>query len=282
MLLSTILCNHHRPTQWANDDDDEHVIALAHAPLSYFALDQLQSKGPRKNADVGQPHDATRPLVQVDTTTSGSSPTTSSSTSISAGSWWCAQGGWPSPALRDTTEVFYVFCGHGCVTDSDGTTKHYFSPGDTVILPKGWSGRWDVLQDIHKVWFVHDHPKVEETSHPIRAVVTPYCSLVPMHLQRPQGGGGGGAAATDGSSPSIATRTIYDVGPTNVDCWTCTPGSFPVQSQRYTHGVLSRAGRRLLSHQCCARRTAARGVACRVTRWWFPEVGRGIGTFWKR
>lgn len=61
-------------------------ITFSHAPLSYFALDLLTPKGsippivpriraampktdngpgPRAGADVGQPHDATRPLVKV-------------------------------------------------------------------------------------------------------------------------------------------------------------------------------------------------------------------------
>jgi len=102
------------------------AVTFSHAPLTYFALDKLTPKGPRKNADVGQPHDATRPLVKVG--------------SVSSGSWWCAEGGWPSPALRATTEVFFVFSGRGCVTDLDGA-RHEFGVGDTVVLPKGWSGR---------------------------------------------------------------------------------------------------------------------------------------------
>lgn len=187
--------------------------SFVHAPLSYFALDQLEAKGPRANADVGQPHDATRPLVKGTT---------------SVGSWWCAAGGWPSPALRATTEVFFVFDGRGCLTDLDGM-RHEFGPGDTVILPKGWSGRWDVLQDIHKVWVVVDHPNIEETSSPIRAVIVPYNSLDPQYLT-PQGVR---SDATHGA-PTTASKTVYDVGPTEVGCWTCTPGSFPVDSPRTT------------------------------------------------
>lgn len=191
--------------------ESESTAAFSHAPFSYFSLDKLTPKGPRKNADVGQPHDATRPLVSV-----GSS---------SAGSWWCAQGGWPSPALRATTEIFYVFSGHGSVTDLDGT-RHIFGPGDTVILPKGWSGRWDVLEDIHKVWVVVDHPNIEETSNPIRAVITPYSSLAPVHVMSPL------TARPDAihGSPSSASQTIYNLGPTQVGCQMNTPGSFTVSN----------------------------------------------------
>lgn len=188
--------------------EQENVVTFWHAPCSYFAINKLVSKGHRKNADVGQPHDATRPLA-----TSGP---------LSSGSWWCAAGGWPSPALRTTTEIFHVLEGRACVTDLDGM-PHYFGPGDTVILPKGWSGRWDIMEPIHKIWFVHDHPNIELTSYPIRAIVTPYNNFAAHHLEpdgvRPD--------ATHGTSPRTASRTIYEVGPTDVGCWTCTAGSFP-------------------------------------------------------
>ncbi|KAL7558891.1 hypothetical protein ACA910_019427 [Epithemia clementina (nom. ined.)] len=191
----------------------ESVVTFAHAPISYFAIDQLTPKGPRKNPDVGQPHDATRKLAQEG--------------ALSTGSWWCAAGGWPSPSLRTTTEIFIVLSGHGCLTDMDGT-QHYFGPGDTVILPKGWSGRWDVLQDIHKVWVVHNHPNVEEMSHPIRVRVIPYSTSAPQYLAPLKAR----RDAVHGSAPSSAYRTFYNAGPTEVGFWTCTPGSFPVVDPR--------------------------------------------------
>ena len=158
-------------------------VTFKHAPLSYFAIDKLTPKGPRKNADVGAPEDATRSLVK---------------SKASVGSWSCTEGGWDSPALRGTTEVFYVLKGEGCVTDLDGM-KHEFKAGDTVILPKNWSGRWDVMKAIHKVWVVHDHADVEGLSTPIRAVVVPLEDLK-------------------------AGKTVYEVGPTAVSGWLCTPG----------------------------------------------------------
>lgn len=60
-----------------------------HAPLDYFAIPNLQPKGPRANADVGQPHDASLKLGEDG--------------NIRSGSWWCAAGGWPSLKQRDTT-----------------------------------------------------------------------------------------------------------------------------------------------------------------------------------
>ena len=161
----------------------EDMLTFSHAPLSFFALDKLTPKGPRKNADVGEPADATRSLCAVG--------------SASAGSWHCTEGGWDSPTPRATTEIFYVIDGAGSVTDTDGE-KHAFEAGDTVILPKGWTGRWDVTKAIHKVWLVHDHPEQLGVETPIRAQI--------IHL------------VGDTSS-----RCVYDVGPTSVSIWARAP-----------------------------------------------------------
>ena len=185
-------------------------VKFTHGPISYFDIDKLKSKGPRSNADVGQPHDSTRPLVKVG--------------SLSTGSWWCAAGGWPSPAPRATTEVFYVLKGHACVTDLDGT-RNFFGPGDLVILPKGWSGRWDVLQDIHKIWMVTDHADVLGST---GAIIKQYNSFSPQQLTP-----SGVRENASHGSPETASDTYLDNGHMSVGAWTCSPGSFQA-SQRST------------------------------------------------
>ena len=176
---------------------------FSHASRAYFNVENLTPKGPRPNADVGEPHDSTRRL-----TTMGST---------SAGSWWCAEGGWPSLTPRTTTEVFMVLGGHGCTTDLDGT-QHYFGPGDIVVLPKGWSGRWDVLGDIHKVWCTHDHPTIINPSSDtiIHAHITPYSNLFTSGVQ---------------------SSTIYKVGPIEVSSSRSSPGSFPVNDLAKTQFI---------------------------------------------
>ena len=195
--------------------EPEELVVYSHANIQYFDLQHLESKGPRKNADVGEPHDATRPFV------------TMNDDKTKTGSWWCAAGGWPSPAQRGTTEVFYVFSGSGCVTDIDGT-PHHFGSGDVVILPKGWSGRWDVFEDIHKVWVTHDHSIIEEKGHIIRAtIVNDVDSMSPNETS---------AVPHDASHgcPISANKTFYDVGSTEVGLWTVTTGSFPKSIPRST------------------------------------------------
>jgi triosephosphate isomerase len=183
------------------------------APISHFSIDKLTSKGPRKNADIGSPHDSTKGLASVG--------------NLKAGSWWCAAGGWPSPNPRDTTEIFYVLEGHACVTDMDGT-RNFFGPGDVVVLPKEWSGRWDVLNDIHKVWVVVDHPDVSNVRSD-KAIVKPYSSFAPHVLTS----GGVRLDATHGT-PITASDTYLDNGYMSTGVWTCSPGSFPVKERSTT------------------------------------------------
>lgn len=190
------------------------AIRLIHASKNDFDISNMTPKGPRPNADVGKPHDKTLRLGQ--------------DRNIRAGTWWCAAGGWPSLEQRATTEIFYVLKGQGCLTDLDGM-RHYFGPGDVVVLPKGWSGRWDVLEDIHNVWFVHEHPNIEHKTNPIRVEIANYNTFAPQYMTQY----GIRKDAIHGS-PSAASRTLYEVGPTEVGVWTCTAGSFPVTNRPTT------------------------------------------------
>jgi len=177
----------------------------------------MVSKGPRATFDWGTPQDWSRKLADDGT--------------FRAGAWYCTEGGWPSPNGKAVTEVFYVLEGHGALSDSDGET-HYFGPGDMVVIPKGHTGRWDVNQPIHKVWAVNAHANVEE-SEPVRVRVDHYHTFAEHHL-----------AETNGRDPlygstspmmNSSSRTLYNVGPTQVGVWGCsTPGSYYV-----SHGARS-------------------------------------------
>ena len=182
--------------------------SFVHAPIGYFGLDQLESKGPR-TADWGTPQDSTRLLTKDGM--------------LSAGSWFCSEGGWDSPNPKAHTEIFYMLTGHGCLSDAD-RTRHYFGPGDTVIIPKGHTGRWDVVSPIHKIWAVNAHESVEDRNPVIRVQVDGYHTFAPQNLVKNTG-----YDPLYGSThASIAYNTFYDVGPTQVGVWTCGSASFPV------------------------------------------------------
>ncbi|XRB21949.1 cupin domain-containing protein [Pseudoscourfieldia marina] len=178
------------------------LVKFVHAPLSFFALDQMTYKGKRTNVDVGDPEDYTRPLVKD----------LASDASFSCGSWVCTQGGWDSPNHKKATEWFVVLSGAGAVTDPDGT-RHDFRAGDVVVLPKGWYGRWDITEQIHKVWINDAHDDIPGAS--TTPVVASLASFAPHMLERA------------GTSPERLARTFFDNGRTRAGFWSCAPGSFP-------------------------------------------------------
>lgn len=184
-------------------------VPFTHATADFFALEQLAGKGPRPTFDWGAPADASRKLCDDGV--------------FRAGSWFCSEGGWPSPNPKGATEIFYVIEGFGILGDADGA-KHYFGPGDTVTIPKGHTGRWDVLQDIHKVWAVNAHDQIEESSTPIRVQVDHYHEFAPHHLSP----NSGSDPLYRSDSPLISSRTMYDVGPTKLGAWTAEPGTIEV------------------------------------------------------
>ena len=94
------------------------------------------------NADVGNPLESYRTLADK--------ILLPNELFVSCGSGTCSQGGWPSKEPTPTTQIFYTLDGFGCLTDMDGK-RHYFGPGDTVLVPKNWAGRWDVAEHLHKV-----------------------------------------------------------------------------------------------------------------------------------
>jgi uncharacterized cupin superfamily protein len=105
----------------------------------------LEPWGPRSGADVGDPQtsgiefyaaaDPDAPRVQV-------------------GVWECTPGGW-SITDRPDTETMVLLAGRIRITDADGT-EHALGAGDVFVLPKGWSGRWDVLETVRKVYVIND------------------------------------------------------------------------------------------------------------------------------
>ncbi len=110
--------------------------------------------------------------------------------------------------------------------DSDGA-KHYFGPGDVVIIPKGHTGRWDVNMPIHKLWAVNAHERVEESG-PLVRVSVHHSMNFARHCLRDTSGEDVLYGTTGGVAS--ASNTFYDVGPTKVGVWTCEPGSFYVAS----------------------------------------------------
>ena len=69
------------------------------------------------------------------------------------GIWECHPGGWPVIDRTDT-EVCYVLSGAATITDDATGERHALRPGDLLVLPTGWSGRWDVTEKLRKVYVI--------------------------------------------------------------------------------------------------------------------------------
>jgi hypothetical protein len=70
------------------------------------------------------------------------------------GIWECQPGGW-SVLDRIDTEVAYIISGSADLTDARTRKRINVTCGDVVILPPGWSGRWDVRETIRKVYVIY-------------------------------------------------------------------------------------------------------------------------------
>jgi uncharacterized cupin superfamily protein len=100
----------------------------------------LTAAGRRPGADSGDPQLHVRTVA----------PDAPGNTGV----WECQPGGWPIVDRTDT-EVCYVLSGAATITDDATGTKHELRAGDLLVLPVGWSGRWDVTETLRKVYAIY-------------------------------------------------------------------------------------------------------------------------------
>lgn len=71
---------------------------------------------------------------------------------VDTGIWECTPGGW-AITDRPDTEVVHILTGKATITDADGTV-HHLEAGTVHVLPKGWSGRWDIHETLRKFYVI--------------------------------------------------------------------------------------------------------------------------------
>jgi uncharacterized cupin superfamily protein len=98
----------------------------------------LPDTGPRVGAHAGAPMTRTLAWTQPTDEVPG------------IGVWECTPGAWDVRDAR-ASEVAVITSGRVRLTGTDGQAAE-LGPGDTVLLPKGWSGRWEVLETVRKVY----------------------------------------------------------------------------------------------------------------------------------
>jgi uncharacterized cupin superfamily protein len=182
-------------------------------PDAHFSWESLTCKGPRKNPDQGSPVEYTRALCKHQAT--------------AVGSWGCTEGVFAGSANRPTTEIFLVVEGAGDVIDLDGTA-HAWRAGDVVVLPKGWSGRWDVQRPIRKVWAVVSHEEVLSAEASARAVTMRAEDFAPSRLSPD------GPREADWGAAACSSKELWEFGPMEIGAWACTPGGFRVANRPTT------------------------------------------------
>ena len=99
---------------------------------------ELDDWGPRSGADSGEPLMSGRIFYEGN--------------GIQVGLWECTPGGW-AIQNRPDHETVQILAGRARLTDSDGTSVELTS-GDVLTLPKGWSGRWDILETVRKLYVI--------------------------------------------------------------------------------------------------------------------------------
>jgi uncharacterized cupin superfamily protein len=117
------------------DPDLMRTMVVAYADVLDGALEPT---GPRAGADGGDPQ------------TSGIS--FFEGHGVSVGVWECTPGGW-SITDRGDTETMLLLGGRVRITPLDGDPVE-LGEGDVFVLPKGWSGRWDVLDTVRKLYVI--------------------------------------------------------------------------------------------------------------------------------
>ncbi|MBB4865714.1 putative cupin superfamily protein [Pseudomonas nitritireducens] len=100
----------------------------------------LVKAGQRAGADRGDPQIAIQQLAPEATG--------------NLGVWECQPGGWPV-VNRPDTEFTYILSGRAVLTDDASGEAVEVSGGDLIILPPGWTGRWDVLETVRKVYAIY-------------------------------------------------------------------------------------------------------------------------------
>ena len=99
---------------------------------------ELEPLGLRAGADSGEPE------------TSGI--TFFSGHGVDVGVWECTPGGW-AIVNRPNTETKMMLEGTVTITPADGEPVE-LTEGDVFVLPKGWSGRWDITETVRKFYII--------------------------------------------------------------------------------------------------------------------------------
>jgi len=121
-------------------------IRLPSYASSKMILGELKAWGQRAGCDTGDKDCQTSGLKVID-------PSTAEGTKV--GVWECTKGGFPVKK-RTTTETCHILSGNATIFTDGVKSSLDLNPGDTIVLPKGWSGRWEIRSKLRKIYVISD------------------------------------------------------------------------------------------------------------------------------
>jgi uncharacterized cupin superfamily protein len=71
-----------------------------------------------------------------------------------AGRWSATRGKW---RIRYTENELCVMTSGRVVIESDSGERSSFAAGDAFVVPSGFSGTWEVLEDCSKIYAIFEH-----------------------------------------------------------------------------------------------------------------------------
>merc|ERR1712098_1038698 len=109
--------------------------------------------------------------------------------------------------------------------------QHFWKAGDVVVLPKGWSGRWDIAKTIRTMFATHKHGEIQECT--IRAVVKSPSDFEIDKL-KPLGR----KALADWGDAHTRQLELFSFGRTVVGSWFCPPGGWQIVDKPFTEFIV--------------------------------------------
>ena len=73
---------------------------------------------------------------------------------LQVGVWHCTPGVWEYDFYEEN-EVMLMLSGRMRLTDADGNATE-LTKGDVFYIPRGWSGKWETLETMEKMYVIID------------------------------------------------------------------------------------------------------------------------------
>ncbi|GAA4167438.1 cupin domain-containing protein [Shinella granuli] len=71
---------------------------------------------------------------------------------VQMGVWECTPGRFDTQH-KDNSEICHIIEGEVELLRNDGEACR-LGPGDALVLPRGWTGQWNVIKHVRKMWVV--------------------------------------------------------------------------------------------------------------------------------